>query len=68
MSEKNFYCQNVCGSDSFCINEWNDVQKSLELTNFSEKEKFNILFPKSCKGQCFDCMAIELLEKGELKL
>lgn len=57
MSTKTFYCQNVCGSDSFDIEEWNEVQKSLEQTNLPEAEKLKILFPPACEKQCFDCMA-----------
>ena len=46
------------------MEEWNEVQKSLELTNLSEKEKENILFPKVCQKQCFDCTA----EVGETRI
>jgi len=53
-----FYCQNACGSEDFSIEEWNKVSQELELTNLSEKEKDDILFPKACDKQCFDCMAI----------
>ena len=61
--EKTFYCKIHSGSIDSIV-EWNEVQKSLELTNFSEKEKENILFPKVCQKQCFDCIA----EVGETRI
>lgn len=52
------YCQKVCGEIDFSINEWNETSKALDLTDMSEDEKNEILFPPACKSQCFDCMAI----------
>lgn len=51
-----FYCKIHTGSME-SIEEWNEVQRSLELTNLSEQEKQNILFPDTCEKQCFDCIA-----------
>lgn len=51
-----FYCKIHTGSME-SIEEWNETQKSLELTNLSEREKQDILFPPVCKKQCFDCIA-----------
>ena len=51
-----FYCKKVCFDDSFSIEEWNEADKELDLTNLSEKEKLNILLPKACKKQCDDCI------------
>lgn len=58
MKNEKFYCQKVCGSDSFSIDEWNQISKDLESTNLTKKEKNNILFPDACVNQCFDCIAI----------
>lgn len=52
------YCQKVCGEIDFSIDEWNETSKALNLTNMTEREKNNILFPPACDTQCFDCMAI----------
>ena len=57
-----FYCKIHTGSME-SIDEWNEVRESLELTNISEKEKQNILFPTVCEKQCFDCVA----EVGETR-
>jgi len=61
--KKTFYCKIHSGS-LYSIEEWNLTQKSLEFTNLTEKEKQDILFPKVCNNQCFDCMA----EVGETRL
>lgn len=58
MKNNNFYCQNICGSEDFSIDEWNKTFLALEKTNLSEKEKDYILDPPQCKEQCFDCLAI----------
>lgn len=52
------YCQKVCGEVEFSIDDWNNESAALDLTNLSEEEKNEILFPSVCEKQCFDCMAI----------
>tara|TARA_R100000656_G_scaffold119948_1_gene94015 strand:- start:481 stop:702 length:222 start_codon:yes stop_codon:yes gene_type:complete len=58
MDSTNFYCQKACGEIDFSIDEWNETAEALELTNLSEEEKDEILFPEPCDKQCFDCMAV----------
>lgn len=62
--KKTFYCKIHTSSENFSIDEWNEVQRSLELTNLSEKEKQDVLFPPVCQKQCFDCIT----EVGEKRL
>ena len=54
----NFYCQNESGDIEFSIIKWNEIAEKLELTNLTEDEKTDILFPKKCLIQCIDCSCI----------
>lgn len=55
MSDKNFYCQQLCGFQNFSIEEWNDYNKRCNALGITpEPHRTHII----CKEQCFDCIAI----------
>lgn len=62
----NFYCQKVCGSDDFDIDEWNKASDYCNKAGIKGIERDKILHPElfPCKKQCFDCSAIV----GETKI
>ncbi len=53
-----FYCQNICGSEDFSIDEWNDAYNHCLENNLSEEKTAEIMEGKECKSQCIDCMAV----------
>lgn len=56
----NFYCQKVCGSPAFSIDEWNKACEYCDNAGIEGIERDKILSPElfPCKKQCFDCCAI----------
>lgn len=55
-----FYCQKVCGSEDFSIEEWNEAFRYCNEAGIEGVERDKILNPElfPCKNQCFDCCAI----------
>lgn len=60
MSTKNFYCQIVCGSDDFKIEDWNKAFDYCNKAGIEGIERDKILNPElfPCESQCFDCCVI----------
>lgn len=54
----NFYCQKICGSDSFNIEEYNRISEELDKTDKTDTEKLLILHPPKCQEQCNSCKSI----------
>lgn len=54
-----FYCQKLCGSDDFSIDDWNEAFEYCEKENIQGIERDKILNPElfPCEKQCFDCNA-----------
>lgn len=58
MSKKNFYCQKICGSDSFNIDDYNKTRLFLEIEGKTEAEINAVLHPPKCQEQCASCIRI----------
>ena len=55
---KNFYCQQKCTSDDFCIDEWNKSYEEIQQMPISQAEKDKLIDGEPCTEQCFACMAV----------